>query len=112
MVRGDSPGSASMNSRPVLITVGAALVWCQIGGARAEEPHQPFVRMVELEIDPARVDPYQAALKEEIDTSVRDEPGVLAIYAVAERSDRSKVRLFEMYVDEAAYAAHIAAPQY
>jgi quinol monooxygenase YgiN len=77
------------------------------GGAVAEEHHMPFVRIAELEIDPAQLESYKAAVKEEMKTSVRVEPGVLAIYAVAEKDDPSKLRFFEMYADEAAYRAHI-----
>ena len=66
----------------------------------------PFVRIAELEIDPAQLESYKAAVKEEMKTSVRVEPGVLAIYAVAEKDDPSKLRFFEMYADEAAYKAH------
>lgn len=66
----------------------------------------PFVRIAELEIDPAQLESYKAAVKEEMETSVRVEPGVLAIYAVAEKDNPSKLRFFEMYTDEAAYNAH------
>jgi quinol monooxygenase YgiN len=41
-----------------------------------------------------------------METSVRAEPGVLAIYAVAEKDKPSILRFFEMYADEAAYTAH------
>jgi quinol monooxygenase YgiN len=96
-----------MNARPIL-KIGGAVLWLSLGGgAAAEEPHLPFVRMAELEIDPAQLESYKAAVKEEMETSVRVEPGVLAIYAVAEAGHPSRLRFFEMYVDEAAYKAHI-----
>jgi quinol monooxygenase YgiN len=76
------------------------------GSAVAQEPPVPFVRIAELEIDPAQLDSFKAAVKEEIETSVRVEPGVLAIYAVAEKNNSSKLRFFEMYADQAAYNAH------
>jgi quinol monooxygenase YgiN len=77
------------------------------GGAVPGEPQMPFVRVAELEIDPAQREAYQAAVKDEMETSVRVEPGVLAIYAVAEKENPAKLRFFEMYADEAAYQAHI-----
>ena len=40
---------------------------------------QPYVRIAEIEIDPARGEAYRAALRAEIETSVRVEPGVLAL---------------------------------
>ena len=70
------------------------------------------VRVAELEIDPAQLEGYKAAVREEIETSVRVEPGVLAIYAVAEKDNPSKLRFFEMYADEAAYRAHIDSPHF
>ena len=45
----------------------------------------PYVRIAELEIEPARLADYAAAVREEIEESVRVEPGVLAIHAVAEQ---------------------------
>lgn len=72
----------------------------------------PVVRVAELDIDPAQLEPYKAAVREEIETSVRIEPGVLAIYAVAEKDNPAKLRLFEIYADDAAYDAHIASAHF
>ena len=96
-----------MDARSLLNVGGAILSLSLSAAAAAEEPRVPFVRMAELEIDPARLESYEAAVKEEIETSVRVEPGVLAIYAVAEADHPSRLRFFEMYADEAAYKAHI-----
>ena len=96
-----------MNVTQLLKLGGAAMALSLSGGAVAEKPHVPFVRIAELQIDPAQLESYKAAVKEEIETSVRLEPGVLAIYAVAEKNNLSKLRFFEMYVDEAAYNAHL-----
>ena len=41
------------------------------------------VRLAELEIYPAQLESYKVFLREEIETSIRIEPGVLALYAVA-----------------------------
>jgi len=70
------------------------------------------VRIAELEIDPAHLEGYMAAVKEEMETSVRIEPGVVAIYAVAEKDAPTKLTFFEIYADEAAYRAHIASPHF
>jgi len=60
----------------------------------------------------AQLKRYTAAVREEVETSVRVEPGVLAIYAVAEKDDPSRFRFFEMYADDAAYDAHIASAHF
>lgn len=68
---------------------------------------RPFVRIAEIDVDPARRETFITAVTEEMDESVRVEPGVLALYAVAERDDPSRLRFFEIYADEAAYRAHL-----
>jgi quinol monooxygenase YgiN len=72
----------------------------------------PYVRVAEIEIDPARLDAYQAAVSEEIETSVRVEPGVLALYAVAEKDNPAHIRVLEIYADEDAYRAHLETPHF
>lgn len=70
------------------------------------------MRLAELEIDPAQLERYLAFLREEIETSIRVEPGVLTLYAVRLKTDPTRVRLFEMYADSSAYQAHIASPHF
>lgn len=65
------------------------------------------VRIAELDIDPALRESFIAAVKEEIEEAVRVEPGVLAIYAVAEKDNPSRLRFFEIYANDAAYRAHL-----
>jgi len=67
----------------------------------------PLVRLAELEIDAAQLDSYKAFLREEIETSIRIEPGVLNLYAVAVKGQPVQIRIFEMYADTAAYEAHL-----
>ena len=90
-----------------LMSIGSVALALLLGGvATAEEPRMPYVRIAELEIDPAQLDAYKSSVKEEMEASVRVEPGVLAIYAVAEKDDPAKLRFFEIYADEAAYRSH------
>ncbi|BCH27446.1 putative quinol monooxygenase [Mesorhizobium sp. L-8-3] len=67
-----------------------------------------IVRIAELEIDPDRIDAYTALLAEEIEASVRLEPGVLFLFAVSVKENRNAVRVIEGYADQAAYEAHLA----
>ena len=67
----------------------------------------PLVRLAELEIDAAQLDSYKVLLREEIETSIRVEPGVLNLYAVAVKGQPGQIRIFEMYADTAAYEAHL-----
>jgi quinol monooxygenase YgiN len=72
----------------------------------------PFVRVADIDVDPAQRDAFIAAVKEEMDESVRVEPGVLALYAVAEKDAPSRLRFFEIYASEAAYSAHLESPHF
>jgi quinol monooxygenase YgiN len=101
-----------VDKRQLWAVGGAVLASSVIGCAVMGERPMPVVRIADLEIDPAKLDAYTAAVKEEMETSVRVEPGVLAIYAVAEKDSPSKLRFFEMYADEAAYRAHVASPHF
>ena len=71
-----------------------------------------MVRISEIQIDPARLAEYNAILQEEAEASVRLEPGVLSIYAVAEKDNPGRFHFFEIYADEAAYRKHIASPHF
>ena len=65
------------------------------------------VHLAELEIDPPQLESYKAALQEEIATSIRVEPGVLTLYAVAIKDHPTQIRLFEIYANAAAYETHL-----
>ena len=90
----------------------SAFVACTRRPDRAAPTRRPVVRLAELEIDPAQFDRYLVFLREEIETSIRVEPGVLTLYAVRLKTDSTRVRLFEMYADSTAYDAHIASPHF
>jgi quinol monooxygenase YgiN len=103
-------GTGSMEVRHVLSLGMGLLSLC--GCATDASPAVPFTRYAELDIEPSQLLRYHAAVKEEMATSVRVEPGVLAIYAVADSENPSKLRFFEIYADEAAFRAHIASPHF
>jgi quinol monooxygenase YgiN len=83
----------------------AASIQIQRGYSQVTE--QRIVRIAELEIDPNQLTAYKTALKEEIETSIRVEPGVLALYAVSVKDHPNQIRLFESYSSQSAYASHL-----
>jgi quinol monooxygenase YgiN len=102
-----------MKPQHALILGAAVMASFAFGHAVAkQEARVPVVRIAELEIDPAQLGAYTAAVKEEMETSVRVEPGVLAIYSVAEKEHPHRLRFFEIYADETAYRAHLASPHF
>ncbi len=92
------------------IAVVAGCIW--VGSVLAAEPAEKVVRIAQLVIDPAQLSAYQTAVKEEIADSVRLEPGVLAIYSVAEKDHPNRLHFFEIYANEAAYKSHIASAHF
>lgn len=96
---------------PVLYAA-VALVCCWGGSVLAGEPTDRVVRIAQLVIDPAQLTAYHNAVKEEMADSVRLEPGVLAIYSVAEKDHPNRLHFFEIYADEAAYRSHIASAHF
>lgn len=75
-------------------------------------PENNKVRLSKITVDPARLDEYNAYLKEEIEASMRLEPGVLTLYAVAEKERPNEVTILEIYADEAAYQSHVKTPHF
>ena len=71
-----------------------------------------MVRLAKLVIDSAQLESYKAALKEEIVTSLRVEPGVLTLYAVTEKNKPTHITILEIYADTAAYKSHIQTPHF
>lgn len=95
---------------PLIFTVGmTTLAFCE--KASAQEKTQ-MVRLAKLVIDSAQLESYKTALKEEIETSVRVEPGVFTLYAVAEKDHPTHITILEIYADTVAYKAHLQTPHF
>lgn len=103
-----------MTGRTVVLlatsVITAVALWGQARAASPQEKH--LTRLAELDIDPAQLDAYKVALKEEIAASIRVEPGVLMLYAVSVKGHPEQIRLFETYADEAAYQSHLQSPHF
>jgi len=93
-------------------TGSTALAFTMGGSGAAATPPTSLVRIAELRIAPEHLEAYTRAVRKEIEISVRVEPGVLAIYSVAEKADPTSLRFFEIYADEAAYQSHLASPHF
>lgn len=78
----------------------------------AQEENKQMVRLAKLVIDPAHLESYNALLREEIETSVKLEPGVLTLYAVAEKNNPTNITILEIYANADAYKKHIQTPHF
>ena len=90
-----------------LLVLSAALL--AIGGSAslAQGTKEPYVRVAEIEIDPVQLEAYQTAVKEQIEAALRIEPGVLALYSVADKENPAHITVFEIYTDAEAYKTHL-----
>ena len=82
------------------------LLSCFVNKAMTQENSQ-MVRLAKIKVDPSQLEKYNAALKEQMQTAVKVEAGVLTYYAVADKKDPSSITILEIYADTAAYKEHI-----
>ena len=87
------------------------LITILFSNATAQSNNQ-IVRLAKLSIDPKQLDQYNSFLKEEIETSLKVEAGVLTLYAVAEKKNPSTITILEIYENEEAYKKHIQTPHF
>lgn len=83
-----------------------------LGVSATAQETQQYIQIAEIEIDPAQVEAYKAAVREHIETAVRVEPGVLALYAVSDQDNPTQVKVFEIYRDVEAYKSHLQSPHF
>jgi quinol monooxygenase YgiN len=93
------------------VLLGAAILASSVSGPAVAQQAQ-YVQIAELEIDPAQLERYKAAVSEHAETAIRVEPGVLVLFAVSEKENPTHVRVFEVYRDIDAYKAHLEAPHF
>jgi 4-carboxymuconolactone decarboxylase len=82
------------------------------GEASAQNGNKQMVRLAKLVIDSTQLNAYNALLKEEIETSIKVEPGVITLYAVAEKKKPTHITILEIYADDEAYRKHIQTPHF
>ena len=74
------------------------------------QDHKRMVRIAKIQVDPSQLDKYNAALKEQMTTAVRLEPGVLSYQALADQKNPANITILEVYANLAAYQKHILTP--
>ena len=101
-----------MNAKRIL-TIGMALFAMLFGDvAMSEQRTQLHIQIAEIDVDPAQIASYEAAVAEHIESAIRLEPGVLVLYSVANKDNPTHVTVFEIYRYREAYLAHLQAPHF
>ncbi|MFL6571889.1 MAG: putative quinol monooxygenase [Burkholderiales bacterium] len=96
-----------MDAKQFLLISASMLASVVAAGAQGEEAQRRHIQIAEIEVDAAQLENYRAAVNEQIEAAIRTEPGVLVLYAVAEREDATRIRVFEVYRDADAYRSHL-----
>ena len=91
------------------IAIILTFVFCNNASAQSQNQ---MVRLAKIVVDSTQLESYKALLKEEIETSVRVEPGVITLYAVSEKNNPTHITILEIYADTVAYKAHLQTPQF
>jgi quinol monooxygenase YgiN len=69
-------------------------------------------RIAKIKIDPTQLAKYTLALKEQMNTAIKLEPGVLSYNVVADKKDATQITILEVYASPEAYQSHIATPHF
>src|SRR5688572_4985469 len=101
-----------MKVKQLLILGASVLASPLCSGAVAEEWKERYVQVAEIEIDPAQLQDYNRSVEENIESAISVEPGVLVLYAVAEKDNPTGGRVFEVYKDMDAYRTQLEAPHF
>ena len=77
-------------------------------------PMQPdgIVRLSKIQVNPDYLDEYMKYAIEVGTISLRTEPGVLTMYAVADKDNPCNITILETYANEEAYKKHIASSHF
>jgi len=100
-----------MKSLKIILILILMLTQATFQIAAAQEKPQ-IVRLAKLVIDSAFLESYRTFLKEGIETALREEPGVLTIYALSEKGNPTHFTILETYASPEAYQAHIRTPHF
>jgi 4-carboxymuconolactone decarboxylase len=99
-------------TQQLLSRVSALIVLLLISTFSIAQTNKQFVRLAIIKVDSLQLRSYNKFLKEEIEASIKIEPGVITLYAVAEKENPQHVTLFESYADSSRYKSHIATPHF
>ncbi len=94
-----------------ILAIGYMLVFISHHSVSGQDKNL-LVRIAKLQIDSSHLQKYKVALREEIETSIRVEPDVLTLYAVAEKGNPSHITIFEIYSNAAAFKSHLETPHF
>lgn len=71
-----------------------------------------FIRLIKMEIDSGEVNNFNALAQSVMLPGLKTEPGVLVMYAVAQKNKPTLINILEVYANSAAYESHLNTPHF
>lgn len=98
-----------MSINKIIVAVGTLLFTLTTGMAQTDSVKgmKMLVRISEIEVYPEYLDEYLKFALTVGATSVREEPGVIAIYPMVQQRDSCQIRILEIYASQEDYRYHI-----
>jgi autoinducer 2-degrading protein len=78
--------------------------------ARRDLPPSPYVAIFTIDVKPDRREDFLAAMDKAMAESAK-EPGIISFAILVDRQNSNRFTAVDVYADEAAYLAHLNAPQ-
>ncbi len=100
-----------------IIFLITSIIFCQMKAQdtatkETVSPNNMLVRISEIEVFREYIDEYTDYAKRVGETSVREEPGVIAIFPMIKQRDSCQIRILEIYENHEAYCSHIASAHF
>jgi quinol monooxygenase YgiN len=95
-----------------VLAVAALMVVLHSHHAVSAQSRDMMVRISEIQIHPKDLAAYTQILQEEAESSVRLEPGVIAIFPMYQREHPTEFRILEIYASREAYESHLKTPHF
>ena len=109
-----SPGELQKIMKKILtftlVLLAFALTAC--AQINSNENEKMIIRISEIEVYPEYLDEYLTFARDVGATSVQTEPGVICIYPMQVKRDKSQIRILEIYASQEAYKSHIASAHF
>lgn len=97
---------------PITFIPAIFFAMCSASTSVVTQDEEQLVRLAIIDVDSTQIKSYNEFLREEIEASIRLEPGVITLYGVAEKDNPERVTLFETYSDSSQYKSHLATPHF
>ena len=103
------------------VIAAALILLCACGDSQVNNkdmcvklPMMPdgIVRLSKIQVNPDYLDEYMKYAIEVGTTSLETEPGVLTMYAVADKDNPCSITILETYASQEAYKSHIASDHF